>query len=125
MTTILVIDDELPMRRLLSRVLTGAGYTVHEAADGKAGIALFHDVHPALVITDIVMPEMEGIDTIRKLRRDGSPVPILAVSGGTNHPLYLRAAAGLGASAALAKPFAAKDLLKAVTELLGGAEPTK
>jgi CheY-like chemotaxis protein len=124
MTTILVIDDELPMRRLLFRVLTAAGYTVHLAADGKAGIALCHEVHPALVVTDIVMPEMEGIETIRELRRNGLSVPILAISGG-GPPLYLRAAAGLGATAALPKPFAADDLLTTVTKLLDAAKPPK
>jgi CheY-like chemotaxis protein len=124
MTTILVIDDELPMRRLLSRVLGAAGYTVHEAADGRAGIALFREVHPALVITDIVMPGMEGIETIRELRRNELSVPILAISGG-GPPLYLRAAAGLGATTALTKPFAAADLLTTVNELLGAATPPK
>jgi CheY-like chemotaxis protein len=123
MANILVIDDELAMRRLLSRVLTSAGHTVHEAADGHAGLALFQQVHPALVITDIVMPEMEGIETIRELRRNGSPVPILAISGGAAPPLYLHAATGLGATAALPKPFAPDDLLRAVTELLGTAKP--
>jgi CheY-like chemotaxis protein len=125
MAIILVIDDELPMRRLLSRLLTGAGHTVHEAADGHAGLALFQQVQPALVITDIVMPEMEGIETIRELRRGGSPVPILAISGGTAPPLYLHAATGLGATAALSKPFAADALLGAVTELLGTIQSPK
>jgi CheY-like chemotaxis protein len=59
----------LPMRRWLARALRGAGHTVHEAADGGAGIALARDVRPELVITDIVMPDMEGIETIRELRR--------------------------------------------------------
>lgn len=121
MADILVIDDEVAMRRLLSRVLTNAGHTVHEAADGQSGIALFHEVHPALVITDIVMPEMEGIETIRELRRTGPKLPILAISGGS-HPVYLRAAAGLGATAALSKPFAPEALLATVTELLDATE---
>lgn len=122
MANILVIDDELPMRRLLTRLLTAAGHTVHAAADGQVGIALFHEVAPELVITDIVMPEMEGIETIRELRRNGRPVPILAISGGTP-PVYLRAAAELGATAALPKPFAADALLSTVNELLAAASP--
>jgi CheY-like chemotaxis protein len=122
MANILVIDDELPMRRLLVRLLTRAGHTVHAAEDGQLGLALFHKVEPELVITDIVMPEMEGIETIRELRRNGPAVPILAISGGAT-PLYLHAAAELGATAALPKPFATDALLSTVNELLGAAAP--
>jgi CheY-like chemotaxis protein len=124
MANILVIDDEVSMRRLLARLLKAAGHTVHEAADGQVGITLFHEVHPELVITDIVMPEMEGIETIRELRRNGRPLPILAISGGTP-PVYLRAAAGLGATAVLSKPFAAADLLSTVTALLATVATAK
>ena len=70
MAEILVIDDDRQLRRLLSRVLKGAGHTVQEANDGKEGIALFHRTRPALVITDIVMPDTEGIETIQELRRE-------------------------------------------------------
>ena len=89
-----------------------------EPAGGEAGLGLFHQVHPALVITDIVMPDMEGIELIRKLREDAPTIPILAISGG-DHPLYLPAATGLGATAALAKPFAGDELLSLVRRLLG------
>src|SRR5579872_2372438 len=103
MAAILLIDDERQMRRLISRILTGAGHAVHEAANGRLGIELFRQVRPALVITDIVMPDMEGIETIRALRADAPSLPILAISGGS-HPVYLRAATELGAMAALEKP---------------------
>lgn len=116
MAVILVIDDEVEMRQVIARALQGAGHTVHEAADGCSGLELFRDVHPALVIADIVMPEMEGIETIRRLRRDGSGVPIVAISG--NNPLYLHFATELGAAAALPKPFAVGELLTTVTALL-------
>jgi DNA-binding response OmpR family regulator len=118
MAEILVIDDDAQMRRLLARILNGAGRTVHQATGGEAGLGLFHQVHPALVITDIVMPDMEGIELIRKLREDAPTIPILAISGG-DHPLYLPAATGLGATAALAKPFAGDELLSLVRRLLG------
>jgi CheY-like chemotaxis protein len=114
---ILIIDDEASIRRLLVRVLRKAGHTVHEARNGEEGLEVFHQVHPELVITDIVMPDMEGIEVIRKLRQDAPTVPILAISG-SGTPLYLRAATGLGATAALAKPFDVAELLAVVGQLL-------
>ena len=117
MAEILVIDDEPQVRRLIARILNGAGHTVHEADNGRGGISLFHRVHPALVITDIVMPDMEGLEMIRELHREASTIPILAISGG-GPAVYLRAATGLGATAALAKPFGAAELLSVVERLL-------
>jgi DNA-binding response OmpR family regulator len=116
MAIILIIDDELPMRRLLTRALSDAGHTVYDAPDGGAGLRLFGDVGPALVITDIVMPDVEGIETIRKVRGADKQVPILAISG--SDPIYLRFATELGATAALRKPFAVDQLLTTVNELL-------
>jgi DNA-binding response OmpR family regulator len=121
MAQILIIDDEPQMRRLLVRVLSGAGHTVHEAENGRDGIGLFHRVNPVLVITDIVMPDMEGIEMIRELRQEDPTIPILAISGGGNLALYLRAATALGATAALAKPFGTDELLSTVTDLLNRA----
>ena len=118
MAKILVIDDDPQIRRMVARILTREGHTVHEAADGRAGIELFHQLRPALVITDIVMPDTEGIETIRELRRGAPTIPILAISGSGNNPVYLRAATGLGAAAALEKPFSANELHAAVENLL-------
>jgi DNA-binding response OmpR family regulator len=124
MTEILVIDDEPQMRRLIARILTGAGHTVHQANDGRNGIELFHRVHPGLVITDIVMPDMEGIEMIRELHQEAPEIPILAISGG-GPEVYLRAATGLGATAALAKPFGAAELLSVVERLLKGSRASQ
>ena len=117
MADILLIDDEAQMRRMIVRVLNAAGHTVREAADGRVGIELFRDAVPALVITDIVMPDMEGIELIRELRRLEPSVPILAISGG-GPALYLRAAIELGATASLAKPFDGDAMLTLVEKLL-------
>jgi CheY-like chemotaxis protein len=117
MAQILIIDDEPQMRRLLVRVLSGAGHTVHEAKNGRDGIGLFHRVNPVLVITDIVMPDMEGIEMIRTLRQEAPTIPILAISG-SGQPVYLHAATELGATAALEKPFGAGELLSMVGQLL-------
>jgi CheY-like chemotaxis protein len=118
MAVILVIDDEPKMRRLIARMLRPKGHVVHEAADGKEGIALFQRLQPALVISDIVMPEGEGIETIRELRRQAPAMPILAISGANAQSIYLHAATSLGASASLEKPFDPDQLLLAVDELL-------
>lgn len=117
MADILIIDDDPQMRRFLIRVLEGAGHTVHEANNGGEGLALFRRVHPLLVITDLVMPDTEGLETIRELRGEAPTTPIVAISGGSL-PVYLRAATAFGATAALAKPFVADELLSTVTDLL-------
>ena len=119
MARILVIDDDPAMRRLIARTLTMAGHSVCEAADGREGIALFDQILPALVITDIVMPGAEGIETILKLRKIAEGVKILAISGwGSSTPSYLDMATKLGADVGLSKPFKAEKLLAAVESLL-------
>lgn len=90
---------------------------MYEAADGRSGMALFSQVIPALVITDIVMPDKEGIETIGELRSKGASIPIPAISGDSS-PLYLKAATELGATASLEKSFSAGGLLSIVAELL-------
>jgi DNA-binding NtrC family response regulator len=120
MADMLIIDDDPQIRRLLTRILQGAGHSIRTAENGRDGIALFRQQHPALVITDILMPDMEGIETIRAMRAESPSMPIIAISGG-GVPSYLRAATMLGATASLAKPFVAAELLSLVAALL---EPT-
>jgi DNA-binding response OmpR family regulator len=122
MADILLIDDDPQIRRLISRILRGAGHTVREATDGRSGLELFSQAAPALVITDLVMPDKEGIETIKEIRTKNLSIPILAISGGDTS-IFLRAAIGLGATASLEKPFAADELLAVVTELLNAGKP--
>jgi DNA-binding NtrC family response regulator len=119
---ILIIDDDRQMRRLLTRILNAAGHAVREAEDGRGGIDSFRRQRPALVISDIVMPDIEGIETIRTLREEAPAMPIIAISGGSGDSLYLRAATGLGATASLDKPFAAEVMTALVAKLLAAAE---
>lgn len=103
----------------MARVLTRAGHQIRQAADGVEGVAAFRDQRPALVITDIFMPEKEGIEIIRELRHEAPNQAILAVSGsGERGDFYLHAATVLGADASLAKPFRAAELLTVVSGLL-------
>jgi DNA-binding response OmpR family regulator len=117
MAKILVIDDDAQMRRMIVRTLTEEGHEVLEAADGRAGIMQFLAHRPPLVITDILMPDKEGIETIRELRREAPGVAVLAISGG-GFSAYLKMAEQLGASAALAKPFLGTTLIEVVNRLL-------
>jgi len=120
MTRILVVDDDDQIRRMVQRTLERAGYDVEPAADGKEALARF-EAHPAdLVITDLVMPEKEGLETIMTLIRKWKAPRIIAMSGGGwNHPEeYLEAARVLGVAATLEKPFANKDLLTLVRSVL-------
>jgi DNA-binding response OmpR family regulator len=120
MTRILVIDDEPSVRELLSVMLTEEGYEVVEAADGEAGMRLFRENPADLVITDLIMPEKEGIETIMDLRRNFPDVKIIAMSGGgiIHAEDYLGMARGVGAHCVFEKPFGVSDLLKAVHQLL-------
>jgi DNA-binding response OmpR family regulator len=116
MADILVIDDDPSMRNLVSRILTAEGHAVRQAQNGVAGLAEFRRMYPALVITDMVMPDAEGIETIRELRREAPTLPIIAMSG--SGALYLKSAARLGATATIEKPFRPADFRSLVDSLL-------
>jgi CheY-like chemotaxis protein len=118
MPNVLVIDDQPEIRRLITDILTEAGYQTVEAEGGTEGIAAFKRDGAALVITDMVMEGGEGVETICELRRLAPDVPILATSGLGD--LYLRLAISAGASGVLEKPFDNSALLASVSELLGG-----
>jgi DNA-binding response OmpR family regulator len=118
---ILVVEDEEDIRGLYSRILKSAGHDVIEAPDGKVGIELYRANPTDLVITDIIMPEKEGIELITELRRDFPDAKIIAVSGGGQvmaSATCLLLAKGLGAVRTLAKPFNQQELVDTVREVL-------
>jgi DNA-binding response OmpR family regulator len=123
MAKILVIDDDPGFRRMICLVLTRAGHTVMEAEDGNRGVSCFKARQPDLVISDIVMPEKEGIATILEIRALSPTVPIIAMSGGgANIGIgYLDAARKLGAGSILSKPFRPADLTELVNRMLASA----
>lgn len=124
MASILLIDDELLVLEMMRITLSEAGHTITVAANGKEGLRLVESLRPDLVITDIVMPEQEGIETIRAIRKTDKTTPIIAISGGNSGKLdFLRAAAALGATKVVRKPFGSSTLLAAVNECLAGETP--
>ncbi len=120
MTRILVIDDEEMVRDMLRQTLEYAGYEVLEASEGEIGLRLFYSHRPALVITDILMPGREGIETIRELRKKAPEAKIIAISGGgrVSKQDFLPVAQSFGAVKTLAKPFERHELLDAVRAVL-------
>lgn len=120
MAKILVVDDDAQVRQLLRRLLTRSGYDVSEAGDGAAAQRIVETEPIDLLITDIIMPEKEGIELITMMRKSRPSLPIIAISGGghADSEQYLEIARLLGAKRVLGKPFDVDELLTAVAELL-------
>jgi DNA-binding response OmpR family regulator len=125
MSHILVIEDDDLIRSLIQRALTKAGYGVTVAANGRKGLAAYQAAPVDLVVTDIIMPDMEGLEVIIEIKRRSPASKIIAMSGGGAgwNSDYLGLAEKLGASRILNKPFAPSDLCALVGELLGGPAP--
>jgi len=120
MIRILVIDDDIKIREMLKQYLERAEYEVLVAPDGKAALKL-HSANPVdLIITDIVMPEKDGLETIMELRRRFPAVKVIAISGGGKIEAneYLDIAKAMGVTRTFSKPFELRELLAAVRELL-------
>ena len=120
MARIIVIDDEQQVRTTLREILEHEGYEVTEAADGAEGMKLFREEPADLVVTDMIMPNKEGMETIMDLRREFPEVKIIAISGGgrIGPESYLEVAEGFGAMRIFTKPFDIEEFLVAIRELL-------
>ena len=119
---IIVADDDESVRRFLSCVLSDAGYEVSAVPDGRVAVRLVETEAIDLLITDLVMPEQEGIETICQLAARWPDLPIIAISGAFGGGM-LPAAFFLGAAATLQKPVALRDLLFTVGQVLGFGRP--
>lgn len=124
MATILIIDDEPDVRTAVRRVLERSDYAVLEAGDGKEALSLAAERGCDLVITDINMPEMDGIEVIMTLAERNPGLPVIAISGGGKLPkeLLLSSAGLLGAVTTLSKPFEMSELLAAVSTALASRQ---
>jgi len=121
MANIVLIDDDSLTRELLGRLLTELGHTVSLAADGVEGLKAIGTQSTDLVITDLVMPNKEGIETIMELRRVHPQVKIIAISGGRDPGFVERnllIASRLGANQSLKKPFTREQLERALADAL-------
>lgn len=120
MARILIIDDETQIRSMLRLMLERVGYEVIEAADGMEGIRQYRDNPADLIITDLIMPNKDGIGMIIELKKEFPQVKIIAMSGGgVNRPEgYLDGAKKLGATRTLTKPIDRDEMLNAVKETL-------
>jgi len=118
----LVIDDDVIVRKTITRLLEDGGYKVLSAEDGLRGMAMFRSECPDLVITDIIMPEQEGIRTITEMRKARPDAKIIAISGSgrIGNADFLKIAQALGATAAISKPFDQDELLTIVKNCLDG-----
>lgn len=125
MAHILVIEDDEQVRTLVRRALEFAGYTVSEAADGRTGVESYRRAPADAVVTDILMPELDGVEVITALKRLDGDARILAISGGgtLTGTGYLLGARLFGAFATLAKPFTITQLEVAVRGILERAAP--
>jgi YesN/AraC family two-component response regulator len=121
MSRILLVDDDAQVRKMLKITLERAGYEIVEAADGCEAVKVYDSASIDLVITDIVMPEKEGIETIMELKSANPAVRIIAISGGgrINPEDYLKWAQRFGVANTFTKPVDREELLASVAEILG------
>ena len=120
MAAILLVEDELELKEMLKVALARRNFTVIEAENGREAIARFRPGITDLVITDLIMPEEDGLKVIIKLREVKPSVRIIAISGGgkAGPGNYLSLAKALGADAVFSKPFSIAELLSKAEELL-------
>ena len=114
MKKILVVDDEAMVREAISVLLEENGYEVRTANNGREGVEVFSMYQPDLVLTDIAMPDMEGIEFLKILRKRKADLPVIVMSGNVVGQKFLKSARLIGATAVLKKPFSNEELLSAV-----------
>ncbi|MBW2107050.1 MAG: response regulator [Deltaproteobacteria bacterium] len=121
MATILIIDDDEQILKVCRTLLEREGFTVVESQEGSQGIEICRRRSIDLVITDIIMPGKEGLETIMELRNEFPALPIVAMSGGgqLGPESYLPLARMLGAQQALRKPFTKNELMESISGLIG------
>lgn len=112
--TVLIVEDDEQFSRYLVELLSQNGFQVATAPDGRTGIVRCEQTNPDVVLLDLVMPEMDGIETIQEISKLYPDIPVITMSGGNHGPaaVYLRVTEKLGAYKTLAKPFDGPTLLQ-------------
>lgn len=126
MPGILIVEDDKELREMLKMSLLRRGFTVLEAENGKAAITHFKPLITDLVITDLIMPEEDGLKVVITLREVKPSIKIIAISGGgkVGPGSYLNLAKALGADAIYSKPFSINELIGKIEQLLDNEQPT-
>ncbi len=117
--TILIIDDDDQFSRYVAELVSGQGFNIHLAPNGKLGVEACLKIRPDAVLLDLVMPEMDGIETIQRIKSYFPDMPVITMSGGNHGPanVYLSVTEKLGAYTTLKKPFESQELLSALATL--------
>lgn len=121
MANVLLIDDDQIFRDMLTEMLTREGHKVTVATNGEEGLAMAKNHTPELIITDVLMPKMDGIETVMALQRAGVKSPIIAISGGRRSispEFNLESASLMGVKATLTKPFTRAELSSAIAKAI-------
>ena len=120
MTKILVVEDDVSFRNVLVQMLKNSGYFVQQAGDGDQALEICCEFDPDIVITDIIMPNKEGLETIQDLMAIKPGIKIIAMSGGGKYGpyCYLPLALKLGAKAVLEKPFMRNEMIEVIEKVL-------
>jgi CheY-like chemotaxis protein len=121
---ILLVDDDDQFRDMVQAQLERLGHVVEIARNGKEALVRYRQLKPNLVVTDVIMPDMEGLETISEIRRMSATARIIAMSGGGRKgtSMYLKHALHVGAAVILAKPFSSAELADAVKTALSSGE---
>ena len=124
---VLIIDDDVAILHSLTVLLQTNDIPIAIARDGLEGLALFRKLSPKVVLTDILMPEQDGIGVIMAMRRERPDVKIIAMSGGgrIGKSDFLTVAKKLGADAVIAKPFDVDELIGLIRRCIGGESPPR
>ena len=118
MSSVLIIDDYEPVRRLVRQALEGAGYTVVEASSSHEGLRLFREAPTDVILTDSLMPYEDGLETTKQLRREFPDVKTIVFTGRTADRSVIDLAKLRGANETLTKPFELRDLRDTVRRVL-------
>ena len=126
MSRVLIIEDDRPFRATLRQILEQAGHTVFDAADGRQGLALWHREQTDVVVTDLYMPEKDGIEVLVEIKRFATPTKVIVMTGGGHRSVidWGDSARSLGAHAVLEKPVDTAMLLTVIEDLLRQAPAT-
>jgi len=114
---ILVVDDDMDFREYVSDLLESRGHAVLTAVNGKEGVDLLKNKKVDVLLTDMIMPEREGVETIMEVKLIHPDIKIIAMSGAVRHETYLQLADGLGADATLSKPFKKQEIFDAIEQV--------